>query len=181
MPPEEAFRAAIVAAPDDDTPRLVFADWLDEHGDAARAEFIRVQCELAKLEETDLLGKDKERTARYTVLYRREQELLATHHKAWLRPLSEIFAPLSVIGWHGTFRRGFVEEVACTSQDWLAKGDALLACYPIRLVRLTDLVFVTGALWGWEVTPRDVHSGGEFTCRRFPGVTFELPPAFWEA
>ena len=28
----------------DDLPRLIFADWLDEHGDADRAEFIRLQC-----------------------------------------------------------------------------------------------------------------------------------------
>jgi uncharacterized protein (TIGR02996 family) len=30
-----------------DTPRLAFADWLDEHGEADRAEFIRVQVALA--------------------------------------------------------------------------------------------------------------------------------------
>ncbi len=45
----DAFMAAILAAPDDDLPRLVFADWLDEHGEPERAEFIRVQCELARL------------------------------------------------------------------------------------------------------------------------------------
>ena len=41
--------AEIAANPEDDTLRLAFADWLDEHGDAAdrdRAEFVRVQCEL---------------------------------------------------------------------------------------------------------------------------------------
>jgi uncharacterized protein (TIGR02996 family) len=41
--------AAICAHPDEDTPRLVYADWLDEYGDAvdrARAEFIRVGCGL---------------------------------------------------------------------------------------------------------------------------------------
>jgi uncharacterized protein (TIGR02996 family) len=49
---EKALLAAIWAAPHDDLPRLVYADWLDESGDpakAARAEFIRVQCELAKM------------------------------------------------------------------------------------------------------------------------------------
>ena len=40
---EEAFLEDIVAHPDDDAPRLVFADWLDDHGDADRAEFIRLQ------------------------------------------------------------------------------------------------------------------------------------------
>jgi uncharacterized protein (TIGR02996 family) len=45
---EPAFLRAILADPSDDGPRLVYADWLDERGQAARAEFIRVQCELAK-------------------------------------------------------------------------------------------------------------------------------------
>lgn len=43
------FVAAILAEPKDspdDTSRLAFADWLDEHGDADYAEFIRVQCQL---------------------------------------------------------------------------------------------------------------------------------------
>ena len=50
---DAAFLDAILAHPDDDGPRLVYADWLDEQGQAARAEFIRVQCELARLGEAD--------------------------------------------------------------------------------------------------------------------------------
>jgi uncharacterized protein (TIGR02996 family) len=50
MTEREAFIAAILAAPDDDLPRLVYADWLEEQGEVERAEFIRVQCELAKPE-----------------------------------------------------------------------------------------------------------------------------------
>ena len=44
------FRAvrAVRADPWDDAPRLVFADWLDEHGESALAAFIRVQCKLAQ-------------------------------------------------------------------------------------------------------------------------------------
>jgi uncharacterized protein (TIGR02996 family) len=42
----EAFLRAIFDAPDDDTPRLVYADFLQENGENDRAEFIRVQCEL---------------------------------------------------------------------------------------------------------------------------------------
>lgn len=47
---ETAFRAAIQAEPENDTPRLAYADWLDESAPAGavlpvpRAEFIRVQC-----------------------------------------------------------------------------------------------------------------------------------------
>lgn len=43
-----ALLRAILAAPDDDTPRLIYADWLDEHGttdaDEARVEYIRLTC-----------------------------------------------------------------------------------------------------------------------------------------
>jgi uncharacterized protein (TIGR02996 family) len=45
-----ALLSAILAAPDDDLPRLVFADWLEEYGttdaDVARVEFIRLGCKL---------------------------------------------------------------------------------------------------------------------------------------
>jgi uncharacterized protein (TIGR02996 family) len=43
-----ALYAAIFAHPDEDVPRLMYADCIEEH-DAARAEFIRVQVELARL------------------------------------------------------------------------------------------------------------------------------------
>ena len=48
MSEREAFMRAICENPDDDTPRLVFADWLQEHDEEERAEFIRVQVEAAK-------------------------------------------------------------------------------------------------------------------------------------
>ena len=37
--------AAIIAHPDEDTPRLMYADWLQENGDLERAEFIRLHIE----------------------------------------------------------------------------------------------------------------------------------------
>ena len=46
----DAALADIIANPDSDTPRLMYADWLEEHGDPDRAAFIRVQCEIARLE-----------------------------------------------------------------------------------------------------------------------------------
>jgi uncharacterized protein (TIGR02996 family) len=33
----------VLERPEDDRPRLVYADWLDENGEADRAEFIRIQ------------------------------------------------------------------------------------------------------------------------------------------
>ncbi len=42
IPDEQAaLLAVIVAQPDDDTARLVYADWLQEHGDEEQAAFIR--------------------------------------------------------------------------------------------------------------------------------------------
>ncbi len=54
----ESLYAAICANPRDDLPKLVFADWLDEHGDAvdrAHAELIRIQCEW----ETDAMTSER--------------------------------------------------------------------------------------------------------------------------
>jgi uncharacterized protein (TIGR02996 family) len=46
----------ILDHPDDDVPRLIYADWLTDRGrpdDEARARLIRVQCQLAGLKEGD--------------------------------------------------------------------------------------------------------------------------------
>lgn len=64
MSDRSAFLVAIIAAPDDDTPRLVFADWLQERGEDARAEFIRVQCELARLRNTKVPRKVRQEPRR---------------------------------------------------------------------------------------------------------------------
>jgi uncharacterized protein (TIGR02996 family) len=47
---DEPFLAAISAARDDDTVRLVYADWLDERGDV-RGEYLRLMCGLAALSQ----------------------------------------------------------------------------------------------------------------------------------
>jgi uncharacterized protein (TIGR02996 family) len=90
-----AFLAAIKEHPEDDTRRLLLADWLGEHGgpaDVARAEFVRLQCRCARLPAAD---------PRRAGLQRREQELLARHREAWLGPLLRRAA-----GWR--FERGLL-------------------------------------------------------------------------
>lgn len=52
MSDEEAFLRAIAAAPDDDLPRLVYADWLDERGDP-RAEYLRLEVQRRRLSPRD--------------------------------------------------------------------------------------------------------------------------------
>src|SRR5262245_18234653 len=73
MSDEDVFVHAILNNPDDDTTRLVFADWLEEHGRASHAELIRVQCELARLPKRSREPKVK---ARREKLAAREKELL---------------------------------------------------------------------------------------------------------
>src|SRR5687767_12335037 len=75
-----AFLRAICDRPDDDLPRLIYADWLEEHGQVERAEFIRVQVELADWEyQREKSGKSGWRTLkirnRVDALRRREMEL----------------------------------------------------------------------------------------------------------
>jgi uncharacterized protein (TIGR02996 family) len=53
MSDEPALLKAIIAHPDEDTPRLAYADWLDEHGAPLRADFIRTQCRLASCTAAD--------------------------------------------------------------------------------------------------------------------------------
>jgi uncharacterized protein (TIGR02996 family) len=56
MSDEKALLGAIWEHPLEDTPRLIYADWLQETGEAAnvaRAEFIRLQCEQARLDWLD--------------------------------------------------------------------------------------------------------------------------------
>jgi uncharacterized protein (TIGR02996 family) len=56
-PAHEPFLRAICEAPDDDAPRLVFADWLDETGDPDRAEFIRLHVRLARQPDAEGLER----------------------------------------------------------------------------------------------------------------------------
>lgn len=89
-----AFLRTIVADPEDDTVRLAFADWLDENDDPARAEFIRVQVELARIDHDhaplsedgydDPDGADCAICDRLIELRPREDALLTAHRAEWL-------------------------------------------------------------------------------------------------
>lgn len=88
---EDALLAGVWAAPHDDLPRLVYADWLDENGLPEQAEFIRVQCQLAAL--------DAEWADVPPGLREREAELLRDHWAEWRAGLPAVL--------RDTPRRGF--------------------------------------------------------------------------
>ena len=75
-PAHEPFLRAICAAPDDDAPRLVFADYLDETGESERAEFIRNHIHLAH--NPDAPGIEQ-----------RCEELFRRHWQHWVAELPD--------------------------------------------------------------------------------------------
>src|SRR3954470_21924045 len=116
-----AFLRAIAENPDDDLPRLVYADWLDEHGEPERAEFIRVQCELARLPRDE---------SRFAELKRREAELLAEHEAKW-RPGPSDGLTL------GPLERGFIHTLTATQFEALLAGIWKIATFnPIGHLRI---------------------------------------------
>lgn len=118
MTESDALLAAIAADPDDDTPRLALADWLDEHGDPARAEFIRVQIEYARAAERD---------PRRVPLRERAAQLLAAHERTWLPPGPDRLALFY------EWRRGFVTVLDPCARGVLGGEDSLkrLALFPL--------------------------------------------------
>ena len=122
MSDRQALIEAIRADPDEDTPRLVLADWFEENGESARGEFVRVQCELARLDPT---------SERYPELHCRQLQMLGEHEGKWLGEWSE-----RLVRWE--FRRGFLKDVTTEAEPYCAAGDALFRDHPIWRVAFVD-------------------------------------------
>lgn len=115
--------ARIREAPDRDDLRLEAADWFEAHGDAPRAEFIRLQlCHHSPV---------REQTPEHALaaLTREEQALLDAHRERWLASLRD-----GTVWKRAYFRRGFLGEVQVTGPpDW---DDAIWwTCRVLRLDR----------------------------------------------
>jgi uncharacterized protein (TIGR02996 family) len=124
-PEYRAHVAGVIAAPADDLPRLVLADWIEEHGDPDRANFIRVQCELAKRQphfDAHKPGPTKQVCHERFVfvgLRQRERELLGPHavgaygenYYRWFVEPPELHRVQQVDLGAVVVRRGFVAEV----------------------------------------------------------------------
>jgi len=74
-PQEFALLKTIRVQPRDDGPRLVYADWLEERGECAHSEFIRVQIAKAEIDAYH---------PRQSLLARREAELIDEHLEDWV-------------------------------------------------------------------------------------------------
>jgi uncharacterized protein (TIGR02996 family) len=102
MSDESALLAAIIAHPDEDTPRLMYADWLEEHDQPERAEFIRIQC-----------APDADETTG-----ERAAELEERNRGRWF-PRLPTFAGAA---WE--FRRGFPEILTIAGQLFMERYEA---------------------------------------------------------
>jgi uncharacterized protein (TIGR02996 family) len=111
---EAGLLADIRDDPEDDAPRLIYADWLDEHGLAARAELIRVQIQRARLPSD---------AAAWAALRRREQELLAAHEEEWLAPIAKL-----AVGHE--FIRGLLDDVLTDAETFCQNAELLLNAAP---------------------------------------------------
>src|SRR5262245_27676174 len=119
---------AILADPEDETLRLVYADWLEEQGHP-RGELIRVQYDLARLPADD---------GRRRALGRRELQLIIEHKDAWF-PLRKKF-----LWWE--CRLGFMDEVWTDAATLLSLAEALFSSQPVRHLSLTADPGLLGAL-----------------------------------
>jgi uncharacterized protein (TIGR02996 family) len=120
---EHAFFDRIRNEPGEDGPRLIYADWLDENCQPDRAEFIRLQCALARLPDEEP-GRPE--------LRERERILRDANEVRWAADL----APL-VSGWE--FRRGVIDSVSVGTSQFLTGGAAIFDLAPVRKVRFIDV------------------------------------------
>ena len=122
IPAEQAaLLRAIVAHADDDTPRLVYADWLQEHGDEEQAAYIRDSIRLAGLEP---YGRD------WKALAGRLRETRDWRGPEWLDRLG---LGRRVAG----FNRGLPVRVTFEGADeFFAVADRLFALTPIRALEI---------------------------------------------
>jgi uncharacterized protein (TIGR02996 family) len=153
-PTNPALEAAVIANAEDDTPRLVYADWLDEHGDPDRAAFIRTQCAL-----WDKNPADEDYVAlieRYLEL----QSLIRMHpRRSTLRPV----LPSSLV-FHDSSLDGRDDSAAAThrgfpyfAQEPSAHGGQQNAAQAARLRDSLPEVFHTTTIRGLNIQSHIRH------------------------
>jgi uncharacterized protein (TIGR02996 family) len=120
---EQPFLEAIKTRYHDDGLRFIYADFLDDIGDPERAELVRVQIALARMDE------DHPRRAE---LANREAELLADNGGRWSGHLRDLISDCEC-----EFRRGVLDSVVVDATRFLAVGEELVRRVPIVRLRLS--------------------------------------------
>jgi uncharacterized protein (TIGR02996 family) len=156
---ETSLLRAIVSDPDDDAVRLIYADWLDEHGVPERAEFIRMQIELA-------------RTTRDTPARRKQafrvRELLDQRGKNWLGVLRK-----HVHDWH--YHRGFLDKIGVSGNTLKNHAGRLFTSAPLRRLRVTGLGGNVAPLG--HIPKRNTLTSLDLCCNRLSSAALEKLPS----
>lgn len=155
MSDRDALIAGICALPDEDTPRLAFADYLDEFGEPARAAFVRGQVELAHTPPWEP----------FAVRARWQTPDLATG-----KPFRKDLAPVpggTLLAWDALpFRRGFGWSLLVRSVSlWGELAAPVLAREPVG-----RLAFWHGTMDDWYRVAASDH------VRHFRDLTFHSNP-----
>ncbi len=128
MNDHDALLCAIGDHPEEDTPRLVYADWLEENGDPERADFVRNQVALA---QPGLPSGERHPLVRKNVHY------LTNFVRHWKYELPRVPG----VEW-GDFNRGLIEEVRAADERAVVRHAAAVFAVPgvhvLRLWRLYD-------------------------------------------
>src|SRR5262245_1256713 len=122
----DALYRAICAYPDEDTPRLAYADLIEEDGDATRAQFIRTQVALAGVAEYEPL---------YISTRQLNPDAFTGHGQAHTLP-----AVPGGYSWRKfEFRRGFPWKVGVLSLEaFVDGGAAVFDAAPIQALDIYD-------------------------------------------
>ena len=137
MTDREMLLAAICANPDEDTPRLAFADWLQEQGgkeNILRADYIRGAIRLAREELFSPAWQKakKEWDKVNTKVHQRQVQHWVAHLKG------------RVVAFE--FDRGFVGHITVHSKRFVAEAEQFFAQDPIRSVKFVTLAAARGTV-----------------------------------
>ena len=116
---ERAYFERIRDEPDRDSPRLIYADWLDDVGQVERAEFIRLQCALDRIPEDNPSRAE---------LRERESQLAEANESRWSAEISSLVSGFA-------FRRGVIDSVSVDVRQFLHNGAAIFDLAPVRKVK----------------------------------------------
>lgn len=134
----DCFMRRICEQPDDDTVRLVFADWLEEHGEGARAAFIRWQCCGRFTHPYPRVSYRKWFAPWWAGRTRQHNNLVDGKMSLWVmkvRPsITAGVEPANMM----RATRGFVSHIDLPKLDFTLLANSLFLQHPITRVRISD-------------------------------------------
>jgi len=143
----DKFLSTIVENPDDDTARLVYADWLEEQGtaaDLARARLIRLQIELQELHD-DATRRD--------MIVGECDQLIERYWSEWTQGFQA--DRFTASDYKAAFSRGFLSFVCLEEEDLDDPAlDALLAREPITHFFMLGIDSFPETIADWKHLPR---------------------------